>query len=357
MIQTYTKHESESWEQMNQNMVVILGMHRSGTSLIANILSSAGFYVGEDPDLVKTARQWNRDGYFERWSVVRANNIILHHCGGGWHDPPAEDDLLKVNMDYRIKDLLKVYHGHSLALIKDPRMCLTLPVWKRILGNNVRYIHVMRKSKAVAASLKKRDGFSQEKSDYLYQIYNKRIFKYTMGHPVFPIRYDDLFQYPRHEILYKLAAFLEIETDLEKIATQVVDPQLRHFGKEESDLKLLSGNNMDIQSEYENASCLAFENRNDDAIKVLENLLKYAPDHALANNDLGVLYYKKGRLDEALKFITRSRSFDSSNITSKQNLKQILLELERSRDEVSHDSGSSKRSSGCIPEPELSLVS
>ena len=356
MVQTYTKHESESCEQMNQNMVIILGMHRSGTSLIANILSSAGFYVGDDSDLMKTGSQWNQNGYFERWSVVRANNIILHYCDGGWHDPPREDKMLKLNMDYRIKDLLKVYHGHPLALIKDPRMCLTLPVWKKILGNNVRYIHVMRKSNAVAASLKRRDGFSQEKSYYLYQIYNKRIFKYTMGYPVFPIRYDDLFQDARDEILYKLAAFLEVETDLKEIAAQVIDPQLRHFGKEESDLKLLSGNNMDVQSEYKNASYLAFENRNDDAIKVLENLLKYAPDHALANNDLGVLYYQKGRLEEALKFITRSRSLDSFNITSKQNLKQILLELERYRNESRHDSASCKRSSSYSPELE-SLVS
>lgn len=53
-------------------VVVILGMHRSGTSLVANLLQQAGFFVGRSEDLIRADR-WNQKGYFEQWDVYRLN--------------------------------------------------------------------------------------------------------------------------------------------------------------------------------------------------------------------------------------------------------------------------------------------
>lgn len=208
-------------------MVIILGMHRSGTSLITNILSKAGFYIGEEAD-IKKGTQWNPDGYFERRSVVEVNDIILKLCGGSWDSPPEEKDIIKIKIDPKIESLLKVYLGHDMCVIKDPRMCITFPVWQKMLGENVRIINIIRDPNTVAASLTKRDGFTLQKGIELWHIYTERASKYSKNYPTYFLKYEDLFSDRRREILNGLSDFFGINTGLEKIAEQVINPNLNH---------------------------------------------------------------------------------------------------------------------------------
>jgi len=212
-------------------LVVVLGMHRSGTSAITKILCEAGFFVGEGPDLMK-GDQWNRDGYFERWSVYNANNIILYLCEGTWRNPPKESDIRQIKIDPKIETLIKVYKGHQRSVMKDPRLCLTFPVWQRVLGDNARIIRVNRQPEAVVASLMKRDGLSQQESLALWGIYTERASRYSKSYPVFSMKYEDLFLANRPELLEELSRFLHIQTNLEHIAKQVVDPGLQHHGRD-----------------------------------------------------------------------------------------------------------------------------
>ena len=57
-------------------IVIILGMHRSGTSLTTNILSKAGFHAGAEEEILEGS-QWNPDGYYERLSIIKLNSLIL----------------------------------------------------------------------------------------------------------------------------------------------------------------------------------------------------------------------------------------------------------------------------------------
>ena len=138
-------------------MVIVLGMHRSGTSVITHILSKAGFFVGEKSELMQ-GNQWNRKGYFERWSVLKANDLILSLCNGTWYAPPEEADIVRIGIDPKIESLLYHYRGYGRAAVKDPRMCLTFPVWRKALGKKVRIVHITREPEAIAASLLKRNG-------------------------------------------------------------------------------------------------------------------------------------------------------------------------------------------------------
>lgn len=208
--------------------LVVLGMHRSGTSLITNILSKAGFYVGEQSDIINEGKEWNRDGYFERWSVMRVNDLILRFSGGSWHSPPKEQCLAAMNIDPTIEGLLKVYEGHDRAVIKDPRLCLTLPAWKRMLNGNVSFLLMSRHPESVAGSLMKRDGFSREKSLQLCLTYNERAAKYVSGKPAYLLKYEDLFSDRREMILKELSSYLGIRNDLEELASRTVDPSLQH---------------------------------------------------------------------------------------------------------------------------------
>ncbi|MGC2062676.1 MAG: glycosyltransferase, partial [Thermodesulfovibrionales bacterium] len=212
----------------NQTIVIVMGMHRSGTSLVTNILSKAGYFLGSEDDLMK-GTEANRDGYFERWSVVKTNELVLNLCGGRWDLPPDEKDILRTRIDPRIEILLGAYKGHDKIVIKDPRISLTFPVWQSVLGRNIRIVNIVREPDAVAASLMKRDGFTREKGLALWDIYTKRALKYSKDYPAYSIQYEDLFGEKREDILRELSSFLGIHTDLEEIACSVVDRTLDHY--------------------------------------------------------------------------------------------------------------------------------
>ena len=70
--------------------VVILGMHRSGTSAVAGFLAKAGFFAGEAADLLEAAED-NPKGFFERADVNALNDNFLAELDGAWDRPPGRD--------------------------------------------------------------------------------------------------------------------------------------------------------------------------------------------------------------------------------------------------------------------------
>src|SRR5438105_11535579 len=68
--------------------VAIVGMHRSGTSLVAQALTKAGLYLGRPEDLIPASAD-NADGYWEHAGFHRLNESVLAELGGGWDSPPV----------------------------------------------------------------------------------------------------------------------------------------------------------------------------------------------------------------------------------------------------------------------------
>ena len=292
------KHKNIKLSSSGKNqptLVVVLGMHRSGTSVITNILSKAGFYTGEHSELIKKDR-WNSNGYFERWEVVKLNELILKLLKGSWQHPPEENDLINFKIVSKIQSLLKVYKGHKLAIIKDPRLCLTFPVWQGALGDNMRILIITREPEAVAASLYQRDRLSVEESFHLWKTYNERALKYSKGYPVFPMRYEDLFLNVRSGILNKLALFLGIDTDLEKIASHTVEPSLRHYGMRHHELIPVSKIKPDIHTggpaEQNLISRLIDKNKIYKGVKSFNKFSDIHPEHEFLNDNPAFLNSK-----------------------------------------------------------------
>jgi len=149
---------------VSKTCLFVLGMHRSGTSAMAGVLSFLG--MGFDSNLVEAVPNDNPKGYWEPVEVVEINNDIftalkMHYMDfssfpNGWMDHEAMDPIR-----HRINNWFKQsFLDESLIAVKDPRLCRTLPLWVEVLEQQqgkAKYIHVFRHPMEVVGSLLARD--------------------------------------------------------------------------------------------------------------------------------------------------------------------------------------------------------
>src|SRR4029453_4502858 len=121
----------------NPRLVCVLGMHRSGTSLITRMLNVLGVYLGPNERLMKPQED-NPRGYWEHQLITDLNDAILARLGGSWHEPPTfSPDWGRAAglADLRRKAQAVIHEDFATAECwgwKDPRTCLTLPFWQRL---------------------------------------------------------------------------------------------------------------------------------------------------------------------------------------------------------------------------------
>ena len=145
---------------------VILGMHRSATSLVSKALFNE-IYMGPCPG----------GNVFESRPFRLLNQSILRCAGGSWHTPPPEEAILDLYEDFRdrIVETIELDRGgRELWGWKDPRTTLTIRLYLPHL-ENPHFIPIFRNPLEVAKSLKRRDGFSIKKGVSLANTYNTRL--------------------------------------------------------------------------------------------------------------------------------------------------------------------------------------
>jgi hypothetical protein len=129
----------------NQGLICILGMHRSGTSLLTRVLNLIGVDLGSDEVLTTEPVADNPKGYWEHNEITSISDAILKRYGGSWDEPPllppgwetsAAIDDLRHHAQQLIQDQ---FAEVQLWGWKDPRSCLTLPFWQQLLPD-MRYI-------------------------------------------------------------------------------------------------------------------------------------------------------------------------------------------------------------------------
>ena len=193
--------------------IVVLGMHRSGTSMFADIISRLGFYTGETEELLEPQVD-NPKGFWERRDVVQLNDLILKEAGGSWFNPPIstyEKDYTKKMTNI----LAALASRNSPWLIKDPRLLLTWPLWKEALKNAVPII-VHRSPLDVARSLKNRHGFPLSFGLDLWEYYNhKYIAAFRNPRNSLFVSYDRFIRDPEHEMKMLCRGLIELSA-LEK---------------------------------------------------------------------------------------------------------------------------------------------
>ncbi len=174
--------------------ITVLGMHRSGTSLVANALASAGMYCGETPELM-AAREDNPLGFFERIDVVQLNDELLEASGGNWFTPVLPGEPFADSLTGRRDAILTTLSASGPWLIKDPRMLLTWPFWCDSLQHTLK-IYVYREPGPVAHSLRTRNQFPLEYGFALWESYNRSILRALSGNTFVAISFEELSRNP-----------------------------------------------------------------------------------------------------------------------------------------------------------------
>ena len=156
---------SETKTKFSQDCVVVLGMHRSGTSALAGMLSLLG--CATPASLIKGDKN-NEKGYFESNSVGRLSDKIMQELGSQWNDwLPLEFSALAANkrLDFgqKIQETIAAEYSETpLFVLKEPRMCRMVPFWHDAIqasGAKVHFVLTHRNPQEVATSLNRRDGF------------------------------------------------------------------------------------------------------------------------------------------------------------------------------------------------------
>ncbi len=141
--------------------ILVLGMHRSGTSAVAGLLRLAGANLGSESSLLPANAHDNPTGYWERDDVVAAHDAFLEANGFKWDqiaglDPHRFESGSIHTLRTRLREIaLDLSRPGGVWLAKDPRMCLLLPHWLTLLENPACVV-VVRDPREIATSM--RDG-------------------------------------------------------------------------------------------------------------------------------------------------------------------------------------------------------
>lgn len=178
-----------------QPPVIIIGMHRSGTSMVTRLLEDMGLFIGT-----------RTDKNHEAVPFLLANRWLMRKAGARWDRPEPVDELLAHPWlpDAYAATLTRFVEGPPSALYlgfrryikyrslravdrpwgwKDPRNTYTLPVWLDVFPDS-RVIHVTRHGVDVAQSLAARAARDIERSQSAFE---QRPRRHTLGSLVGPL--------------------------------------------------------------------------------------------------------------------------------------------------------------------------
>lgn len=164
----------------SHQVFLVLGMHRSATSVVAQGLHEAGVYMGER---LLGAHASNPHGHWENRDFLEFHIRLLREAGGSWKNPPDDAALHKVwkNNEDDIRQLLiqtQVDAGERAWGWKDPRTTLFATHYIKLLYDmhcDVFLVNCWRGGRLIAESLLNRDGLPLQKGYELVDDYHHKM--------------------------------------------------------------------------------------------------------------------------------------------------------------------------------------
>jgi hypothetical protein len=166
--------ESEFPALPRRKAILVLGMHRSGTSALGGVVNALG---AAGPQNLMPANHANPKGYWESVPLNLANDELLASADSSWHDwrqlnAQWMHSHAVERHHHKIKAIIASEFGDEpLIFVKDPRICRFVAFMSSILSelhvDTVAFLPV-RNPLEVAYSLKRRDDLSLPKSFLLW---------------------------------------------------------------------------------------------------------------------------------------------------------------------------------------------
>ena len=216
--------------------VVILGMHRSGTSAVAGLLSQLGIDFGEH---LMPPGYDNELGYWEHLDIVQLHDRLLESLGRSWDDERAlPSDWLEREETRNIQSSLKAiverdFAGRRFFGLKDPRLCRLLPLWLPLFEDLVIepvFILAVRHPWEVAQSLLRRNWMPPARSYLLWLRHTLEAERYSRGSRRSVVQYEELLRAPEATLKH-LTTALDLAwgpaASVER-ASSFLQPSLRH---------------------------------------------------------------------------------------------------------------------------------
>jgi hypothetical protein len=225
------------WRRTSPRGVLVLGMHRSGTSAATRLVNVLGPSLCLPGDMVRGP--WNPNGHFESRALMHLDNALLAQMGRTWwYPPPAGEgyDAVAAAITTTRTQARRVFrrvHRGVPWVWKDPRASVLLPFWRAALGPRLAAVVVFRHPLEVAESLERRHGVPLSFGVALWERYNRLILAHSAGLPVLVTSYDELMADPvawtglAADFLASLGMDLPGRVDRAAV-TAFVDAELRH---------------------------------------------------------------------------------------------------------------------------------
>lgn len=247
--------------------IIVLGMHRSGTSAFTGLIHMMGAALGPSELIAQPAFD-NEKGFWERLDVSRLDDAILEALGCTWFDlanfSPAR--LAHPGLDRfqeNAQGIISQLDAHLPWVLKDPRLCLTLPLWRPLLDTPV-CILPYRSPLEIARSINARDQLSISHGIALWELYSLSALRASRGLVRLGCSYSRLLCEPLAEVhaLYEqlcAAGVSGLHLPSEDEIRQFIEPKLYHQREYSGDYQqFLNPEQLDLAASLENGSALTW---------------------------------------------------------------------------------------------------
>jgi hypothetical protein len=218
---------------MKYKEVVVIGMHRAGTSMISGIIHRLGIVMGES----MLGSVWSNPlGLYEDEEFVKINKKILNNVNSNWYNIPDRREISTVDsqiIEY-VEDSIRKRKKHGSPWgWKDPRTTITYPIYHEFLSNPY-IIKCTRDVTNIAMSLKRKNDIPVRKGEILAGKYFERMENTIPNQlPCKTVKYEEVLSNPEEEI-NDICDFLNISPDQKDLQKAV------SFVKPKSYLRLMN---------------------------------------------------------------------------------------------------------------------
>jgi hypothetical protein len=262
--------------------IVVLGMHRSGTSVLTGVLGLLGARL---PKKLLPANGTNPKGFFEPNDIVELHDEMLSALGSSWADyrrlePARFNSAAAAPFKARLVAALRAeYDNATMFVVKDPRICRFFPLWRdaaNIFGAETRALLVIRNPLEVAWSLAQRDGLPH---GYGLRLWLRHVLDSefdTRHSPRAFVTYGDfmrdwtrVIEKSKNELgIALLDTTLEVRAEVDAL----IDRDLRHYDVDEETFAVEYGDNPLVLKTYRALKALVTRSSDADAMKMLDEV-------------------------------------------------------------------------------------